>query len=60
GDGAIDYTGQFAALSRDRYEGVLSLETHYRIDGEHEPATRACAASVREIARDAGLDLTDD
>jgi len=39
---------------------VLSLETHYRIDGEHEPATRACAASVREIARDAGLDLTDD
>jgi len=59
GDGAIDYKGQFAALSRDRYEGVLSLETHYKVDGETEPATRACAASVRDIARAAGLDLND-
>jgi sugar phosphate isomerase/epimerase len=57
GDGGIDYTGQFAALARDRYEGVLSLETHYKVDGAYEPATRACAASVREIAREAGLDL---
>jgi len=57
GDGAIDYHGQFAALTRDRYEGVLSLETHYTVDGEHEPGTRACAAAVREIAREAGLFL---
>jgi sugar phosphate isomerase/epimerase len=57
GDGAIDYVGQFAALARDGYEGVMSLETHYKIDGEAEPGTRACAASTRELAREAGLNL---
>jgi sugar phosphate isomerase/epimerase len=57
GAGAIDYHGQFRALARDYYDGVLSLETHYTIDGEHEPGTRACAAAVREIAREAGLQL---
>jgi len=59
GDGAIDYVGQFRALARDRYEGVLSLETHYKIEGEPEPATRACAASTRTLAREAGLVLND-
>lgn len=59
GDGAIDYVGQFRALARDRYEGVLSLETHYKVDGDPEPGTRACAASTREIAREAGLALDD-
>jgi sugar phosphate isomerase/epimerase len=57
GDGAIDYIGQFRALARDHYEGVLSLETHYKIDGEAEPGTRACASSTRELAVEAGLRL---
>ncbi len=57
GDGAIDYVGQFRALARDRYEGVLSLETHYKVDGDPEPGTRACAGSTRELARQAGLHL---
>ncbi len=57
GDGAIDYVGQFRALVRDRYDGVLSLETHYKVDGDPEPGTRACAASTRTLARQAGLIL---
>lgn len=59
GDGAIDYLGQFEALVRDRYEGVLSLETHYTDISEHEPTTRACAASTRALANEAGLYLDD-
>jgi len=57
GDGALDYVGQFEALARDAYDGVLSLETHYKVDGQAEPGTRACAASTRELARQAGLSL---
>ncbi|MEJ7901875.1 MAG: sugar phosphate isomerase/epimerase [Thermomicrobiales bacterium] len=59
GDGAIDYVGQFQALARDRYEGVLSLETHYKVNGDPEPGTRACAASTRTVAQEAGLSLDD-
>jgi L-ribulose-5-phosphate 3-epimerase len=57
GDGAIDYVAQFEALARDRYDGVLSLETHYKVDGEAEPATRACAETTRAIAAQAGLNF---
>ncbi len=59
GDGAIDYVEQFRALVRDRYEGVLSLETHYKVGGDPEPATRNCAESTRALAREAGLTLDD-
>jgi sugar phosphate isomerase/epimerase len=55
GQGAIDYVGQFRALERDRYDGVLSIETHYRIDGALEPATRECIAGVHEVATAAGM-----
>lgn len=57
GDGAIDYIQQFQLLIRDRYEGVISIETHYRIDGEKEPATRATAAGIRRVAAEAGLTI---
>lgn len=57
GDGAIDYEGQFRALAADGYDGVLSLETHYRIDGNVEQGTRACAAGTKRLAAAAGLDL---
>ncbi len=30
GKGIIDWAGQFAALKRDGYDGVISLETHWR------------------------------
>ena len=31
GTGVVDYEGQFKALSRDKYEGYLVMETHYRL-----------------------------
>jgi len=41
GGGMIDFKGQFAALRRDKYEGTLSLETHYkRADGDKVESTR--------------------
>jgi sugar phosphate isomerase/epimerase len=30
GGGFIDFKGQFQALHHDKYEGTMSLETHYR------------------------------
>ena len=58
GDGAIDYEGQFRQLVADGYDGVISIETHYRLDGQAEPATRACVAGTRDLARRAGLPLS--
>jgi sugar phosphate isomerase/epimerase len=41
GGGIIDFKGQFQALVRDRYEGTISLETHYRrADGNKVESTR--------------------
>lgn len=31
GEGDVDFAGIFASLRRDRYDGWLSLETHYRV-----------------------------
>ncbi len=55
GQGAIDYVGQFKSFERDGYDGVLSIETHYRIDGDIESATRECVAGTHEVATAAGL-----
>ena len=41
GGGIIDFKGQFQALHRDRYQGTMSLETHYRrADGNKVESTR--------------------
>ena len=41
GGGIIDFKGQFQALHRDRYQGTMSLETHYkRPDGNKVESTR--------------------
>jgi len=57
GDGAIDYDQQFKLLLRDGYDGVLSIETHYRKNGEKEPATRDTAAGIRRVAAAAGFSI---
>lgn len=48
GEGEIDYGGQFEALRRDGYRGWVSLETHARIDGDAEQASRLCLQSLRQ------------
>ncbi len=41
GGGIVDFKGQFQALRRDRYDGTISLETHYlRADGNKVESTR--------------------
>lgn len=57
GEGIIGYEEQFRLLKRDGYEGVLSLETHFDLEGQREGATRACANAVRAIATEAELSI---
>lgn len=54
GRGAIDYVGQFRALKKDGYGGVLSLETHWRGAGTPEESTRQSMAGMKELLRRAG------
>ncbi|MCL6628320.1 MAG: sugar phosphate isomerase/epimerase [Armatimonadetes bacterium] len=49
GDGAIDYIAQFRALKADGYKGYLSLETHYKPDGDAEKGSRQCLESLRKM-----------
>ena len=46
GSGMIDYVSQFKALVKDGYDGVISLETHYKIDDNREAATRESFAGL--------------
>lgn len=48
GEGMIDYAGQFEALSNDGYTGWISLETHARVDGDAEKASRLCLQALRQ------------
>jgi sugar phosphate isomerase/epimerase len=57
GEGIVRWDEQLRLLATQRYDGVISLETHFALDGDHEAGTRACAAALREIAEDAGLPL---
>jgi hypothetical protein len=40
GDGDTPYLDIFRALGRAGYAGALSMETHFRIGGSREPASR--------------------
>ena len=39
GDGEFDHVGQLRALLKDGYDGVVSLETHYEIEGSKAAAS---------------------
>ena len=54
GGGIIDYVGQYRALKRDGYRGVVSLETHWRGAGTPEESTRQSMAGMKELLRRAG------
>ena len=54
GGGFIDWKGQFAALRRDRYEGDMSLETHYRRpDGNKVESTRESLLGLFQVIKEA-------
>ena len=47
GAGSIDWVGQFQALKRDGYRGLISLETHWRGAGTPEASTVTSWAGMR-------------
>jgi L-ribulose-5-phosphate 3-epimerase len=50
GGGTTDFKGQFAALRRDKYEGTMSLETHYkRADGNKVESTRESLEGLLKV-----------
>jgi L-ribulose-5-phosphate 3-epimerase len=50
GGGIIDFKGQFEALRRDKYEGTMSLETHYRrADGNKVESTRESLEGLLKV-----------
>ncbi len=54
GAGIIDWVGQYRALKRDGYRGVVSLETHWRGAGTPEESTRQSMAGMKDLLRRAG------
>lgn len=51
GRGIVDYIGQFRALKKDGYSGVLSLETHWRGGGTPEECSRVSMAGMKDLLR---------
>jgi L-ribulose-5-phosphate 3-epimerase len=49
GAGIVDHRALLTALRRDGYEGCVSVETHYTVDGSREAATRECVSALRTI-----------
>lgn len=53
GGGIVDFKGQFKALRRDRYEGTISLETHYRrADGNKVESSRESLEGLFKVLRE--------
>jgi L-ribulose-5-phosphate 3-epimerase len=57
GQGTVGWEEQCRLLAGIGYDGVLSLENHFALDGDRDAGTRACAAGLRERASRAGLPL---
>jgi sugar phosphate isomerase/epimerase len=51
GRGIVDYVGQFRALKKDGYSGVLSLETHWHGGGTPEESSRQSMAGMKDLLR---------
>ena len=55
GEGQIDFQGQLAALAADGFDGVLSLETHFKQPGgTAEEASRACLVGMQRLLTEVG------
>ena len=51
GDGEFDHIGQLRALLRDGYQGVVSLETHYRLRGSKAEASEHSLKALLEAVK---------
>ena len=57
GQGVCDWEQQLRWLHEGGYDGPLSLETHFALDGSIEAGTRVIANATRDLARRAGMPL---
>lgn len=57
GEGVCDWEQQLRWLHQGGYDGPLSLETHFALDGSIEAGTRKIAESLRTLAGRAGMPL---
>jgi sugar phosphate isomerase/epimerase len=57
GDGVCDWESQLRWLHEGGYDGPLSLETHFSLDGSVEAGTRVIASALRALAERAGMPL---
>lgn len=55
GQGVIDWPGQFSALVRDGYRGIISLETHWRGAGSPEASSARSLEGMKAALRKAGV-----
>ncbi|MGH2820380.1 MAG: sugar phosphate isomerase/epimerase family protein [Actinomycetota bacterium] len=58
GSGVVDHPALLRRLREDGYEGALSIETHYTVQGDGARATRECVSMIRELSKRAGVELT--
>lgn len=55
GEGEIDYPGHLQALLADGWDGLWSLETHYKAPGgDPEVSSRQCLEGMLRLMREAG------
>lgn len=57
GEGVCDWESQLRWLHEGGYDGPLSLETHFALDGSIEAGTRVIAAVLQRLAANAGMPL---
>lgn len=57
GEGVCEWESQLRWLTEGGYDGSLSLETHFSLDGSIEAGTRAIAAAMHSLAERAGMPL---
>ena len=51
GEGKLPYSDIFLALDKDGYDGALSMETHHRIAGSKEAASRLSMQGIVKALR---------
>ncbi len=57
GEGVCDWESQLRWLHEGGYDGLLSLETHFSLDGSIEAGTRKIAEAMHRLAESAGMTL---